>query len=68
MAATRLTTDDLAALELCLAAMDEAETTQAFIQADEEFHGIIVAASGNSTLASLIQFGTNSRLNFGGTK
>ena len=39
----------------CLAAMDEAETTQAFIAADAEFHGIIVAASGNSTLASLIQ-------------
>ena len=55
MAATRLDDGDLAALEHCLAAMDEAETTQAFIQADEEFHGIIVAASGNSTLASLIQ-------------
>ena len=35
--------------------MDAAETTQAFIAADEEFHRIIVAASGNSTLASLIQ-------------
>lgn len=55
MAATRLDEDDLAALERCLAAMDAAETTQAFIAADEEFHGIIVAASGNSTLASLIQ-------------
>ncbi len=55
MAATRLDDDDLAALERCLAAMDAAETTQAFIAADAEFHGIIVAASGNSTLASLIQ-------------
>ena len=35
--------------------MDAAETTQAFIAADEEFHRIIVMASGNSTLASLIQ-------------
>ena len=35
--------------------MDAAETTQAFIAADEEFHRIIVVASGNSTLASLIQ-------------
>jgi GntR family transcriptional repressor for pyruvate dehydrogenase complex len=35
--------------------MDAAETTQAFISADSEFHRIIVSASGNSTLASLIQ-------------
>ena len=42
-------------LERCLAAMEAAESTQAFIAADAEFHGIIVAASGNSTLASLIQ-------------
>ena len=55
MAATRLTEDDYAALELCLARMDAAETTQAFIAADEEFHRIIATASGNSTLASLIQ-------------
>ena len=55
MAATRLRDDDFAELEICLAQMDEAETTQAFIAADEEFHRIIVAASGNSTLASLIQ-------------
>jgi GntR family transcriptional regulator, transcriptional repressor for pyruvate dehydrogenase complex len=55
MAATRMGDDDLAALERCLAEMDAAETTQAFIAADEEFHRIIVAASGNSTLASLIQ-------------
>ena len=55
MAATRLTEEDFAALEVCLARMDAAETTQAFIAADEEFHRVIVAASGNSTLASLIQ-------------
>ena len=55
MAATRLTEDDYAALEVCLERMDAAETTQAFIAADEEFHRIIVTASGNSTLASLIQ-------------
>ncbi len=35
--------------------MDEAETTQAFIDADAEFHRIIVQAAGNATLASLIQ-------------
>ncbi len=55
MAAARLTEDNYAALELCLIRMDAAETTQAFIAADEEFHRIIVTASGNSTLASLIQ-------------
>ena len=35
--------------------MDEAEATQAFIDADTEFHRIIVTASGNATLASVIQ-------------
>jgi GntR family transcriptional repressor for pyruvate dehydrogenase complex len=55
MAATRIGAADLAALERCLGDMDAAGTTQAFIAADAEFHRIIVAASGNSTLASLIQ-------------
>jgi len=55
LAATRLTEDDLAALEECLRRMDEAETTQSFIDTDVEFHRIIVTASGNATLASLIQ-------------
>ncbi len=45
MAATRLTEEDFAALELCLERMDAAETTQAFIAADEEFHRIIITAS-----------------------
>ena len=55
LAAARLEEADFAALESSLAAMDAAETTQAFIAADEEFHRIIGTASGNSTLASLIQ-------------
>jgi DNA-binding FadR family transcriptional regulator len=55
MAATRLGEDDYVALEACLERMDSAETTQAFIAADEEFHRIITTASGNSTMASLIQ-------------
>lgn len=54
MATPRLDEDAFSELESCLAAMDIAETTQAFIAADEEFHRIIVAASGNTTLASLI--------------
>ncbi len=55
LAATRLTEDDFLALEACLEQMEEAETTQAFIDADAEFHRIIVLAAGNATLASLIQ-------------
>jgi len=35
--------------------MDLAETTQQFIDADNEFHRIITSAAGNTTLASLIQ-------------
>jgi len=54
LAATRLTDEDFLALEACLRKMDEAEM-QAFIDADTEFHRIIVSASGNATLASLIQ-------------
>ena len=55
MAATRLGEEDYVALEACLERMDSAVTTQAFIAADEEFHRIITTASGNSTMASLIQ-------------
>lgn len=55
LATSRLTEEDFAALEACLQRMDEAESTQAFIDADTEFHRIIVSASGNATLASLIQ-------------
>jgi GntR family transcriptional regulator, transcriptional repressor for pyruvate dehydrogenase complex len=54
LAATRLTEDDFAALEACLRQMDEAEMHQAFVDADTEFHRIIVSAAGNATLASLI--------------
>ena len=42
MAATRLTEEEFEALEACLDKMDAAETTQAFIEADDEFHRIIV--------------------------
>ena len=43
MATSRLDEDDFLALDACLAEMDVAETTQAFIAADTEFHRIIVA-------------------------
>ena len=55
MAATRMTEQDFTALDRCLERMDEAETTQAFIDADAEFHRVIVQAAGNATLALLIQ-------------
>src|SRR4030081_2609777 len=55
LATPRLTDEDFAALENSLALMDAAETTQAFIDADVEFHRVIVSACGNATLASLIQ-------------
>ena len=49
LAATRLTEEDFLALQACLEQMEEAETTQAFIDADTEFHRIIVLAAGNAT-------------------
>lgn len=55
LAATRLTEADFRELEECLAQMDEAQTMQAFIDADAEFHRIVCAASGNATLAGMIQ-------------
>ena len=55
LAATRLDEEEFAELERCLQRMDEARTTQEFIDADAEFHRIIVQAAGNATLASLIQ-------------
>jgi DNA-binding FadR family transcriptional regulator len=55
LAASRLTDEDFVALEARLQRMDEAETTQAFVDADADFHNIIVAAAGNATLASIIQ-------------
>jgi GntR family transcriptional repressor for pyruvate dehydrogenase complex len=54
-AATRLSEDDFLGLEACLNQMEQAATTQAFIDADTDFHRIIVNAAGNATLASLIQ-------------
>jgi DNA-binding FadR family transcriptional regulator len=55
LSATRLTDEDFEALEACLEQMETAETMQAFIDSDTEFHRIIVMAAGNATLASLIQ-------------
>jgi GntR family transcriptional regulator, transcriptional repressor for pyruvate dehydrogenase complex len=55
LATPRLTDPELELLEECVTRMDAADATQAFIDADVEFHRIIVGACGNATLASLIQ-------------
>jgi len=55
LAATRMTEQDFAALESCLERMEVAESTPQFVEADTEFHRVISSASGNATLASLIQ-------------
>ena len=55
LAAPRLDDEDFETLEESLERMDTADTTQAFIDADVDFHRVIVNACGNATLASLIQ-------------
>jgi len=55
LAAVRMTELDFASLEASLELMDGAQSTQQFIDADNEFHRVIVLAAGNATLASLIQ-------------
>ena len=55
LATPRLEDEDFETLERSLEQMDTADTTQAFIDADVDFHRVIVNACGNGTLASLIQ-------------
>lgn len=55
LATSRLTDDELARLEECLRQMDVENSAQPFIEADTAFHGVILDACGNPTLASLIQ-------------
>jgi len=55
LAATRLSETDFAELADILERMERADRTQAFIDADNDFHRVINSAAGNATLASLIQ-------------
>ncbi len=55
MATPRLNDEDFARLEQSLQQMEGAQGVPAFIEADTEFHRIILAACGNAALASLIQ-------------
>ena len=54
MATPRLSEEDLERLERCLRRMEKADGVPSFIEADTEFHRIIIEACGNPTLASLI--------------
>jgi len=59
-AATRLATprlgdEDFERLRDCIARMETADSDAAFIEADTDFHRVILDACGNAALASLIQ-------------
>lgn len=54
LAASRLTGEDLDALEAHLLAMREAQEIEAFVEADEAFHAVIRGACGNAMLSSLL--------------
>ena len=55
LATPRLRDDDFVRLEECLRQMEASDGVSAFIEADTAFHRVILDASGNATLASLIQ-------------
>src|SRR5690349_19285301 len=55
LATPRLTDSDFERLEQSLERMDAVSDGPAFIQADTDFHRVILDACGNATLASLIQ-------------
>lgn len=60
MAATRITDSTLAALDACLHRMSTAPSHEELVQFDEEFHHLVATASGNATLASMLN-GVSSR-------
>lgn len=55
LAAPRLTEEDFQRLGECIAQMEAADSPQAFVEADTDFHRVILSACGNATLASLIE-------------
>jgi GntR family transcriptional repressor for pyruvate dehydrogenase complex len=60
MAATRITDATLAELDVCLHQMSHAPSHDELVQFDEEFHQLVATASGNATLASMLN-GVSSR-------
>lgn len=55
MATSRISDQDLLRLRACLVDMDSASTVEELVESDDEFHTIIVNATGHSVLASLTQ-------------
>ena len=60
MAATRITDATLAQLDTCLHQMSISPSHEELVQFDEEFHHLVATASGNATLASMLD-GVSSR-------
>ena len=60
MAATRITDATLEQLDLCLHQMSNAPSHEDLVRFDEEFHHLVATASGNATLASMLN-GVSSR-------
>lgn len=60
MAATRISDATLDQLEACLHQMSKAPSHEELVQFDEEFHHLVATASGNATLASMLN-GVSSR-------
>lgn len=60
MAATRISDATLAELDTCLHRMSTAPSHEELVQFDEEFHHLVATASGNATLASMLN-GVSSR-------
>jgi GntR family transcriptional repressor for pyruvate dehydrogenase complex len=54
LAALRIDEDTLTDLEMLLNRMRSAESQEVLVQADSDFHAVVAAASGNSTLASML--------------
>lgn len=55
LAAVRITDEDLRELKECIRHMNEASSVEELVEADDRFHKIIVEATGNATLASLVK-------------
>jgi GntR family transcriptional repressor for pyruvate dehydrogenase complex len=53
-AAVSITDDELASLRDCMARMDRAESVEELVHVDEEFHHIVVGATGNAFLLALM--------------
>jgi GntR family transcriptional repressor for pyruvate dehydrogenase complex len=53
LAARRRTDEQLAAIQTAMDAMDEARTTEEFVEADVKFHLAVAAASNNGVLANI---------------